>query len=238
MGNEIGDEEFEKYLKQQEEYDELLYESREKEENMRWEDGARSSIDEIFNNFLKIKEETIKDNTDNTVKAYYRLECFLETVEKYTGKPTKKNFALYSKSIEIIESARDSFFLSIVGRYKTAYLLMRKMLELFAVAEYIDVSGISESKKSHDWVFKSDTPPISISDAIKEIDKNNSLKKLYGELCSFAHNEGTQEYDFIWDYDKKGFEIYVEKMVFLSDYLCEVLIKRMKACADGEPHPK
>ena len=218
----ISDEELEEYQNQ---LDEQALKRHDEEEEKRIEAEAESRIQEIFDSIKAITDYTLNDNKPKAVKVNYKMQCFIDALLGYTGKATYNDTALSMKSAEIIECACDSFYLCVGGRYRTAYMLMRKMLELFAVSDYIDTSGIYKSPESNNWVFLNDKPPIHIINAIRGIDKNNRLENLYGKLCSFAHNDGTKEYIAIWDghYKKEGFDMYAKEMIFLSDYLCDYI---------------
>ena len=235
----------EDHEKEVQELDEVLWEQHEKEEEEEKKAKAESRIGEIFEELKKTQEKTWNDNHNNVIKVNYRMNRFIEAASRYIHKPDKRTNAFTLKYSEIVDSACDSFFLGVVGRYKTANILMRKMLELFAVANYIDMSGTSDSQEVLDWMLVSGRYKKGMKEVFKTIDPERtdpedetSLYNIYSKLCKFIHNEGTEEYMWAFSsYDKKAFDTYTKDMVLLSDRLCDLIeekMKKMKSSSDQE----
>jgi hypothetical protein len=213
---EPSDKELGEYAKQQEEFE---------------EDDAKWQMKRMLEEFQKAMKETTDQNLLQAMRINYSLKQFYDIAySKYVEKLGTSHMAMSQKFPEIIDSLFDSFALSAFGRYKTAYFLMRKTLELFSVAEYIDRNNLYNG--ANEWLFESGNPPISYSTAFKEIyDHGNEMQALYKFLCKFAHNEGTKEYQLILlsGHEKNAFKIYSEKMVFLLEYLTNYIKSRQDA---------
>ena len=206
----------EEYYKDQEEFEKF---------------DAEQQVNKFLNEFGEIKEKTLKNSQNEIIKINYHLKGFYDNSYYYIKEPTKENFYLSMKYDEIITSLFDSFALSIVGRYKTAYFLMRKSLELFAIADYLDSNKIPPSDElANKWAFQNERySRKTYTDAIKLIDNTaNELTSLYDYLCKFAHNAGAKEYQFLFGYDKQAFEIYATKMSKLLSYLSNTIEKKPK----------
>ncbi len=177
-------------------------------------------IDKFLEELKSTREETLKENKNQVLRISYTLSRFDNVFFAYVK--NKKTF-LGFKTAEIVDSLYDSFALSVFGRYNTAFFLMRKALELFALSLYFD-SQKTDVDDIKGWLFESEKPEVGIRKSIKNIDNNKEeLLALYDFLCKFAHNEGTKEYHFIMGHDKNAFEKYAENMELLLDRLTSTL---------------
>lgn len=229
--NDEVDEEYQRMI--DEDNERVLEEEKKKEEEEAkfQEKQAENKIEEIFNDFKKIKEETMANNKINVIKINYSLQHFIEIYCSYMDIYKQCGSAFPLKFGEIVDSVTDSFYLSVTGRYKTAYSLMRKILELFAIADYIDETfpKLPLPENVDDWIYNSGDSPISKKDAIQRIDNSGKLYTLYRELCKFTHNDGTENYKLflVPEYNKKGFDEYADKMIFLLEYFRDRLEKKI-----------
>lgn len=199
-----------------------------KEENTNFveETAALGCAESFLEEFEFIKEKTLKNNKIEVTKINCRLARFYALIYPYSVSVGETDSHLVAKLGEIRDSLRDSFALSIFGRYKTAFFLMRKALELFSIAVYLDSQG-KINDKTRSWAFGCERPPVKVTKAISKIDnEKNDLGAFYEFLCSFVHNVGTEEYKFVFDYDKQAFKIYAEKMLFLLDFMSKWFIDK------------